>query len=312
MLWLEYAARTCTSFTISSLRCDPQLLWVTEFCGVVLQVGAGVEGWREGDRVTVESAAGFCETCPHCLEGETQRCDERFAFGYGRDGAFAPLVAARAEALHRLPDHVSFEEGALCEPLACATHAVLERSSLGPGNLVIVAGPAPIGLLVAQVARAAGARVMVVGTESDQERLALALRLGAEKCLVVKEAEVAQQEVNEWTQGRGADLAFECSGAAASFSACVEWVRKGGQVVQVGLMGEHTTVDLDRITFKELEIRGSFAHNRGSWEKAINLLERRQVQLLPLVSGIYTLEQWLDAFQKFERREGLKYLLRPG
>lgn len=281
-----------------------------EFCGIVLEVGPGVEGWREGDRVTVESAAGFCGDCPHCLQGETQRCEERIAFGYARDGGFAQMVAARAEALHRLPQHVSFQEGALCEPLACATHAVLERSSLGPGNLAIVAGPGPIGLLIAQVARAAGARVLVVGTASDKERLALALRLGAEQGVLAQESD-AGARVEEWTQGRGADLAFECSGTASSFSRCVEWVQKGGQVVQVGLLGRAASLDLDRVTFREVEIRGSFAHNRGSWEKAIQLLERRQVQLLPLVSGTYPLDEWQEAFQRFERREGLKYLLQP-
>lgn len=281
-----------------------------EFCGVVVEVGPGVIGWEKGDRVTVESAAGFCTECVYCKEGKTQLCEHRVAFGYGRDGGFAPFVVARAEALHRLPENISLEEGALCEPLACATHAVLERSSLTPGKLVIVVGPGPIGLLVAQVSKSQGARVMVVGLASDQERLELAKRLGAERCLVAEHQEAAQ-EVKDWTQGQGAHIAFECSGAKTSFSACIEWVRKGGEIIQVGLLGKPSQVDLDGITFKELEVKGSFAHNRGSWEKAIDLLKRRWVETLPLVSGIFPLERWSEAFERFERREGLKYLLSP-
>ena len=281
-----------------------------EFSGVVLETGPGVRGWQAGERVTVESAAGFCGGCLHCLEGETQRCEGRVAFGYGRDGGFAPLVTVRAGALHRLPEHVSLEEGALCEPLACATHGVLQRSGLSPGELAIVSGPGPIGLLVAQVARAAGARVMVVGAPSDMERLELALSLGAERCLVAQDQD-ASAAVALWTQGHGAHVAFECSGTPASFSNCVEWVRRGGQVVQVGLMGKASSLDLDRVTYKEVELRGSFAHNHGSWEMAIELLGRRQVELLPLVSGIYPLGKWEEPFELFEHHEGLKYLLRP-
>lgn len=281
-----------------------------EFCGEVLELGGGVRGWRPGDRITVESAAWFCGSCPHCMEGQTQRCEDRLAFGYGRDGGFAPLVAVRAHALHRLPNGVSFEEGALCEPLACATHAVFERSSIAMGQVALVAGPGPIGLLVLQVARAAGAQVILVGTSSDKERLELGLQLGALGTLLAG-APQSSQILAEWTQGKGVDVAFECSGSVSSFSSCVEWVKKGGQVVQVGLMGKEGAVDLDRVTYREVELKGSFAHNHRSWERAIELLDRGQVKLLPLVSGIYPLRAWREPFARLERREGLKYLLRP-
>jgi L-iditol 2-dehydrogenase len=282
-----------------------------EFCGEVLELGAGVRGWGLGERVTVESAAGFCGDCFHCREGQTQRCEERLAFGYARDGGFAPLAAARASALHRLPEHVSFQEGALCEPLACATHAVLERSSLASGQTALVAGPGPIGLLVAQVAKAAGALVILVGAASDRERLQTGLGLGAEHCLVAGDPE-NHEILKDLTRGKGVDVAFECSGSVPSVSSCLEWVRKGGQVVQVGLLGKEAGLDLDRLTYREVELKGCFAHNHGSWRKAIELLERREVQLLPLVSGIYAIEKWREAFALFERHQGLKYLLEPG
>lgn len=282
-----------------------------EFCGEVLELGSGVEGWRPGDRVTVESAAGFCGSCLHCQEGQTQRCEHRLAFGYGRDGGFAPLVAVRADGLHRLPEGISFQEGALCEPLACATHAVLERSSLSKGQVALVAGPGPIGLLVLQVAKAAGAQVILVGTSWDRDRLELGAQLGAWQTLLAGAPE-KEQLLGEWTQGKGVDVAFECSGSLSSFSSCLEWVRKGGQVVQVGLLGKEGLMELDRLTYREVELKGSFAHNQGSWKRAMELLEREKVKLLPLVSGTYPLEEWREAFARCERHEGLKYLLRPG
>lgn len=281
-----------------------------EFCGEVVELGPGVKGWSPGERVTVESAARFCGSCVHCLEGQTQRCEERLAFGYGRDGGFAPYVAARADGLHRLPEHVSFQEGALCEPLACATHAVLERSSLAPGQTALVAGPGPMGLLVAQVAQAAGALVVLVGAPSDRERLQMGLRMGAKHCLVAGDPE-NQEILEELTRGIGVDVAFECSGSVSSVSGCVEWVRKGGQVVQVGLLGKEAGLDLDRLTYREVELRGCFAHNHESWEKALKLLENKEVDLMCLVSGTYPLEEWKEPFQLFERRQGLKYLLEP-
>ncbi|MEJ5375424.1 MAG: zinc-binding dehydrogenase [bacterium] len=281
-----------------------------EFCGEVVEVGSGVRGWKPGDRVTVESASGFCGNCVHCVEGQTQRCEERLAFGYARDGGFAPFVTARASALHRLPDHVDFQEGALCEPLACATHAVMERSSLLCGQMALVAGPGPIGLLVLQVARAVGAEVILVGTSEDRERLDLGLGMGARHVLVAGGAQNSEL-IGQWTHGAGVDVAFECSGSIASFSSCIQWVKKGGQVVQVGLLGKEEILDLDSITYKEVELRGCFAHNHRSWEKAIDLLQRKEVSLLPLVSGIYSLEEWKEPFARFQAHQGLKYLLKP-
>jgi L-iditol 2-dehydrogenase len=281
-----------------------------EFCGVVSALGPGVGGWKKGARVTVESAAAFCGRCIHCLAGETQRCEERQALGYARDGGFAHLVAVRHGALHGLPDHVSFEEGALCEPLACATHAVMERSSLGPGQVALVTGPGPIGLLVSQVCRAAGARVVLVGAEHDGERLRLGEDLGVD-AWAGAQGRVVEAALGALDRHKGADVLFECSGAPAAVAASLEWVRRGGEIVQVGLLGKGVELDLDRVAFKEIQVRGSFAHHHGSWEKAVALLNDGKVRLGPLVSGVFPLERWREAFSLFESRVGLKYLLCP-
>jgi L-iditol 2-dehydrogenase len=281
-----------------------------EFCGVVAELGPNVQGWEVGARVTVESAAGVCRVCEYCKAGQTQRCDNREAFGSGRDGAFAPFVTMRQDGLYRLPEHVSFQEGALCEPLACAVHAVMERSAVEPGMTALVTGPGPIGLLVLQVAKAVGAKVVITGSRRDEERLKVAERLGADHCVPV-DGEDLLPAVNGLTSGMGVDVAFECSGAAGGLKDCLRGVRKGGEIVQVGLFGHTLELNCDAFTFKEVQVKGSFTHNKGTWEKAIDLLKNRKVNLMFLVSKEFPLDQWQEAFRLFEEGIGLKYLLYP-
>ncbi len=281
-----------------------------EFSGIVSELGPEVQGWHIGDRVTVESAAHFCRECEFCRSGQTQRCKRREAFGSGRDGAFASFVVTRQDGLYRLPDHVSFQEGALCEPLACAIHAVIERSSVEQGKTVLVTGPGPIGLLVLQVTKAVGATVIISGTQRDEDRLKLAKRMGADHCV-----QIDQQDLNplihELTGGMGVDVSFECSGASGAARDCLQGARKGGEIVQVGLFGNSIELNYDDVTFKEVQVKGSFTHNRRTWEKAIDSLRDRKVDLTSLVSREFPLDQWEEAFRLFERRAGLKYLLYP-
>jgi|Deesub1362A_J573_1020465.scaffolds.fasta_scaffold00324_17 L-iditol 2-dehydrogenase len=279
-----------------------------EFSGWVQEVGPGVSGWKKGERVTVDSAAFFCRDCPPCRQGETQRCDRREAFGYARDGAFAPFVHVRQDALYPLPPHVSLQEGALCEPLACAVHAVLERSGIQAGDTIFVSGPGPIGILVLQVAKAQGARVVVSGTERDEDRLRLAEELGADRILPLHQ-EKPIEVMGGLTQGRGADVVFECSGSPNALRDCLDIVKKGGEVIQVGLFGRTLEVDFDRVTFKEITLKGSFTHNRRSWERGIAMLGEGKVQLRPLITEVLPLDRWEEAFRGFEEGRGLKYLL---
>ncbi|MBI5580140.1 MAG: zinc-binding dehydrogenase [Deltaproteobacteria bacterium] len=281
-----------------------------EFSGVVAEVGADVCSWQTGDRVTVESAAAFCGHCDHCRRGDTQRCPQRQAFGISKDGAFAHYVVARQEALHCLPGHVSFQEAAMTEPLAVAVHAVMERSCLCRGQVALVTGPGTIGQLVVQVARAAGARVVLSGTARDRDRLELARRLGADHIVFSDQQDVCGA-VDLITGGNGADAAFECAGITAAVRDCLASVRKGGEVVQVGLTGRNIELCYDSICLKEITLKGSFTHNHQTWAKAVALLAESNVDLGPLISGEFPMEEWQQAFDLCEKGAGLKYLLYP-
>ena len=167
-------------------KLKPPVTLCHECCGVVAELGDGVEGWRPGDRVTTESEAFTCGECRFCRAGLNQLCDQRTALGYATDGAFAQFMRVRASALHRLPDNVSFTAGAVSEPLAVGVHAVMEIGRIQPDEWVLVTGPGTIGLITMQVARALGAKVAITGTAQDASRLELAARLGAEHCIQVE------------------------------------------------------------------------------------------------------------------------------
>ncbi|MBU1207917.1 MAG: zinc-binding dehydrogenase [Proteobacteria bacterium] len=281
-----------------------------EFCGVVTQLGPQVTGWRTGDRVTVDTAASFCGLCQFCKAGQTQLCNQRVGYGSSTDGGFASLVTVREGALHRLPDHLSFQEGAICEPLACAAHAVMEVSSVVPGIWVLITGPGTIGLCALQVAKAMRAKVIITGTQRDEERLKVAERLGADHCLQINPQD-SLPFISQLTGGDGADIAFECSGNANAVKDCLAALRKGGEMIQVGLFGHPILSNYDDIVLKEIHLKGTFGHNRGNWVKAINLLETRKVNLQLLVSGEFPLSRWPEGFRLFEKGAGLKYLLYP-
>ncbi len=281
-----------------------------ELSGTIASVGPGVTGWTPGDRVTVESEASTCGTCTYCRQGRTQLCADRLALGYGVDGGFAELVAVRHTALHRLPETIGFSEGALCEPLSVAVHAVMERSRLQQGDTALVAGPGPIGLLVLQVAQAAGARVVQSGVAADRDRLEKARALGAVET-VASDRESLHETIVKLTGGPGVSTAFECSGNPAALEDCIRSVRAGGEVILVGLAGRPIHVDVDTLTLKEIGLKGAFVHAHETWKRAVALMESGRVNLKALISAEFPLERWEEAFRQVYTGRGIKVLLRP-
>ncbi|MDZ7760359.1 MAG: zinc-binding dehydrogenase [Desulfovermiculus sp.] len=281
-----------------------------ELAGFIDAVGEGVIDWQIDDRVTVESEVYACGHCHMCSSGRTNLCAERLALGYGKDGGFAEALVVRQSALHRLPYQISYQEGALCEPLSVAVHAVYERSRVKPGDWVLITGPGPIGLLVLQVVRAVQGRTIVTGTDQDSERLSLAKKLGAEATLRVDSEEIGSY-VEELTHGKGVASAFECSGVSAGLADCITYVQSGGEVIQVGLFGSSISVNLDQVAMREISLKGAFVHTSATWEKAISLIEEQKIDLKPLISGVFPIAQWREAFHRAEKGEGVKYLLYP-
>jgi len=289
----------------------PPVITGHEFSGVVVETGEGVTSCREGDRVTSETAFSYCGVCHNCKTGRYNLCDKRRTLGYWYDGAFAQYTVVPEGRIHKLADHVSFEEGALLEPAACVAHAVMDLAVIQAGSTVLVSGPGAIGQMALQMAKAHGAYVLVSGAAADAERLKLAEEaFGADRIIDVSREDPVEA-ARETTGGRGADIVLECSGAGRATATGLEAVKKQGQFVQIGLAGAPFELDFARICYKEIRVTGSLGSVWTSWKNALELVETGSINLKKLVSHRFSIDEWEKAFRVFEDKEGMKVLMHP-
>lgn len=288
---------------------NPPVIIGHEFSGVVVKLGEGIKDYELGDRVTVEAPAHFCGRCKYCRTGNYNLCSNRLGMGWGVNGVFAKYCIIEEKMAHKLPDNVSFKAGALCEPLACVVHG-MELTEISGQDVVIVAGPGPIGLLMLQVAKAEGAVVVVTGTTVDKGRLEMAEKLGADYTINVQEQD-AKSEIAKLTDGYGADAVLECSGNQNSVNTCFDLLKKGGKYTQMGLFGKPVTIDFEKVATKELKVTGVQSQKWTAWDRALKLLKAGKIQLEPLVTDVFPMSDWEKAFKAFESKNGLKIVMYP-
>jgi L-iditol 2-dehydrogenase len=289
----------------------PPVILGHEVCGTIVEVGPGVTQWKAGQRVTVNPSAGrLCGQCRYCQLGAPFFCIDRAAIGSGMNGGMAKYILVRQAIVIPLPDSLDDQTGALCEPFACAYQAVAELTPVRPGDVTVVSGPGPVGLMCAVLARCRGARVVVLGTSADAQRLDLARQLGAEHVLSVESGD-AKVLVADLTGGYGADVVIECAGAEASAGLCLELVRKMGHYTQVGIFGKPLRLDLDRVVVKQVHFQGSMCHTWRTWHRTMRFLSQGRIDLRPLISRRLPLSRWEDAFQGVLDKKDVKVLLYP-
>ena len=275
----------------------PPVILGHELCGTIVETGPGVTRLKVGDRVTVNPSAGrLCGKCRYCQVGAPFFCIDRAAVGSGMNGGFAKYCGVRQEIVIPLPGNLDFEAGALCEPFACAVQAVIELTTINPGDVVAVSGPGPIGLMCAMLAKGQGAHVVLLGTANDAGRMALSKSLGVDATVNVS-AEDPREIIKQLTQGYGADAVLECAGAPASAAMCLDLVRKMGRYTQVGIFGAPLQIDLDKVVLKQVRFQGSICHTWETWERTMRLLGDGAFDLRPLISNRLPLSRWNEAFQ---------------
>lgn len=289
-------------------RARPPVTLGHEVAGVISAVGEGVDGFSVGQRVVTETYFSVCGHCQYCRTGYPNLCAERQSIGSMVAGGFAPKLLVPVTNLHPSPDNLAFPEAALVEPLACVVRGLLERNHIQAGDKAVITGPGAIGLLALLVAKAAGAKVLVIGTHADEARLELAKQLGADSILT---AGSADPDVVNSILGAPPDVAIECSGAAPAASLLLSLVKKAGRYVQVGLYGKPINLDFDQVCYKELQVSGSFATTPSSWYRALSLIENGVIDLSVIVGRTYPLTQWQDAFAAVIDRTPGKVLLVP-
>jgi 2-desacetyl-2-hydroxyethyl bacteriochlorophyllide A dehydrogenase len=280
-----------------------------EFSGAVAEVGEAVAGFAVGDRVAVYPFMP-CGECPNCRRGDLHVCQQAALTGLGlgaNPGAYAESVVVDPSMLVSIPDELSYEHGALVEPLAVALHGV-NVGETTPADRCVVIGAGPIGVMTAFALRARGVdRVLVV--EKNQQRRERMAALGFESLGL----EEVHAKVIEAFAGELPDLVFECAGNPAAPQLAGELIRSRGVIVLLGVLEEPVEISQLTLLIKEAQMRASFAYRREEFEEAVELLAAGRLPADRLITGTAPLQAAEEMFGRLEdpATEDIKILLHP-
>ena len=260
-----------------------------EWVGIVAAAGSEVQNVNEGDRVTGALAPG-CGKCLECRNDLSQYCRTAWSDYSGptgpTSGGFAPFLRLKAERVIPIPEGIDTDDAALIEPASVAFHAV-RRSRLRVGDVVCVVGCGPIGLLTAQVAKAAGAGI-VIAVEPDANRRKLALATGSD--IAVAPGEELRGTLDDLTEGLRADIAFDCAGIPQTMQQSVDMVRRGGSVCLVGVTSEEATISPLRWISKEISLDTSIVFSLEEMRATANMILDGRLSVEPLRDDIIDLD----------------------
>lgn len=262
-----------------------------ECAGIIEEVGSEVKSLTVGDRVALEPGIS-CRRCHLCKSGRYNLCPEMKFFGSPpTNGSLANKVVHPANLCFKLPDNVSLEEGAMCEPLSVGIHAC-RRAAVGPETNVLIMGAGPIGLITLLAARAFGApRIVIV--DVDDRRLSIAKNLGAEKIVQVSaDIQDVDKEVLkiQSAMGSGIDASFDCVGYEKTMSTALNATRSGGKVCLIGLALSEMTVPITPAAAREVDIIGIFRY-RNTWPLCIEFLSTGKIDVKPLITHRFGFSQ---------------------
>jgi L-iditol 2-dehydrogenase len=257
-----------------------------EWAGEVVEVGDEVSSFTTGDRVVGE-----------CVIGDDH-------FGFSISGAAAEYFKARPTWLHRLPEELTYRQGAIVEPFTVAYYATVAAGGVDASDTAVILGAGPIGQCCVAAVAGRGGRAIVV--DPVAERRKIAAELGAETGLDPDEGDLASQ-VEEITEGRGADVVLEASGAPAAMASALEVAGQGARVAMVGIdVGSEVPAKLGLIQSKELRVQGTIG-SPGVWPAALRFLARTGIDLSPIVTSTYGLSEATDALESARNtRENIK------
>jgi L-iditol 2-dehydrogenase len=262
----------------------PPVVLGHEFAGTIHALGTDARGFREGDRVAVEPGVQ-CGECQHCRSGRYNLCLRQEDLP-AHDGAYADYACVAAHKLVALPEGMSFAVGAMIEPAACAMHA-LDAGHISGSDTVLVLGAGTIGLLVAQAARLAGAASVAV-SDVIPERLAVAMQLGADAVVNVRETDLGEWVRATYGEG-GVSRVFDAVAKPSTFQQSLQLVQRGGRIIVVGVATEPVTFRTNITLLWEIEMTGINMYTRRNFDEAVQAISSGQVQVEPLVSATYGL-----------------------
>lgn len=274
-------------------RRRPGVVMGHEAAGDVVEVGPDVASVRAGERVVLRSILP-CGRCEPCRRGQSNVCTDRRGLGMHLDGAYAEQIVVPEALALRLPDSLTYEEGALIEPLAVAMHAV-NITPFALMDVVVVVGAGPIGLLTLLAARLRGAGTVVI-TDRSPHRLAVARELGASLTIDVGTTEPVGA-VQLATEGRGADAVFEAVGISATVAQSLAVARPGGQVTWIGNSAPTVELPMQEMVTRELTLRGSYGF-AGEFQQATDALASGRIEVRRLIERRAPLDEGPSLFRE--------------
>ncbi|GAA0179744.1 erythritol/L-threitol dehydrogenase [Clostridium sediminicola] len=285
-----------------------------EFYGIVVELGEGAaekHNIKIGDRVTTDQI-NPCGECRFCKSGKYWMCEVHNIYGFQKDvaeGSMAEYMKFGSNSeIYKIPDRLTFEEASILEPMACAIHTI-QRANIEFEDVVVLAGAGTLGLCMVQLIKLKTPKKLIV-LDLDNERLATAKKFGADLVLNPKEEDV-MKIVKELTGGYGCDVYIEATGSPVGVKQGLQMIRKLGRFIEFSVFGQETTTDWSVIgDRKELDVRGSHL-SPYTYPVAIDLFERGLVSAEGIVSAVYDLKDFKEAFEKAENPKNKKILLKP-
>ena len=278
-----------------------------EFSGTIVEVGNGVTGFAIGDHVTVMPQL-YCGECRNCKTGRYNICSTLKVIGCQSPGASQEKLAADAHLVLKLPDGMSFDRGAMLEPLAVGIRSCKRGADI-KGQRVLVLGAGTIGNLTAQAAKALGAESVMI-TDIIAPRLDLAEKCGIDYAVNVQETDLAAEINKVWGED-GADIIIECIGIADALEQAIQVSRKGIDIVVAGVFEELATINMGLVQDKELNLLGTLMYTKEDWLDSIRFVDAGTVTLEPLMSAHFPLAELAEAFKYIEQNKdtALKVLI---
>ena len=271
-----------------------------EVSAKVVSWGANVSGFSEGQRVTIEPQV-YCGKCYPCTHGKYNLCEELKVMGFQTTGTASEYFAVDASKVTPLPEGMTFNEGAMIEPLAVTVHAAKRFPEL-EGSKVVVLGAGPIGILLAQSCKALGAAQVMVTDVSDY-RLELAKECGADVVYNTLNKDFGEAMIESFGPDK-ADVIYDCAGNDITMGQAIKYARKGSTIILVAVFGKMATVDLAVLNDHELDLNTTMMYRHEDYVDAIRLVGEGKIQLKPLMSKHFAFKDYLQAYQYIdENRE---------
>lgn len=278
-----------------------------EVSGEIVKLGAGVKDFKVGQKVTVEPQV-YCGECYPCTHGKYNLCENLKVMGFQTTGTASEFFAVDASKVTPLPDNMSFDDGAMLEPLAVTVHAAKRFPDI-KGAKVAILGCGPIGILLAQSAKALGAEKVLITDVSDL-RLELAKKVGVDFAVNTRNKDFGDAMVEVFGKDK-ADVIYDCAGNDITMGQAIKYARKGSTIILVAVFGKMSNVDLAVLNDHELDLNTSMMYTHVDYLDAIKFVNEGKFQLAPLQTKHFPFKEFLAAYQYIDanRETTMKVLI---